>query len=238
MLYALSCGVLAFPGLFSLLRKVTPCIFKQWTEADVVFVCERLVSTLHAVLASTAGVLIITSCKNVMTDRHWLATDFVWVSTPYMSYDIGAMYLCHYYHNRVKGHAIFLPITLYFRRGLGDFFVGCFFTTEFSTPFVCAGQILIQMGLKDSWLHVLNGVMVLLSFFTCRIALFPYMYWAYGRHARIPFHLVPFRLPHCCNLGNLCILAPQIYWFVLLCKKARRLYLRHARPKAEDPKRS
>ncbi|XP_064158160.1 TLC domain-containing protein 3A-like [Anguilla rostrata] len=261
MLRALSCGVLAFPGLFCFLRKFISCTFKTWTEADVVLVSERLVSTLHAVLASTAGLLIIKSCKNVMTDRHWLSTDFVWFGVPYMSYDIYAMYLCHYYNCQVKGHVeyrnhslhtvraflrkdfllvlhhtvlltIFLPITLFFRRDLGDFFVGCLFTTEFSTPFICLGQILIQLGLQASWLHRVNGVMALLSFFTCRVALFPYMYWAYGRHAGIPFHSVPFHLPLCCNLGNLCILAPQLYWFTLLCRKARRLYLRQAKPKS------
>lgn len=33
----------------------------------------------------------------------------------------------------------------FFRRGLGDFFVGCLFTTEFSTPFISLGKILIQV---------------------------------------------------------------------------------------------
>lgn len=36
----------------------------------------------------------------------------------------------------------------FFRRGLGDFFVGCFLTTEFSTPFVSIGKILIQVNGK------------------------------------------------------------------------------------------
>ncbi|KAJ8372783.1 hypothetical protein AAFF_G00277260 [Aldrovandia affinis] len=202
MLYALSCGVVAFPGLFLFFREVTSRTFKQWTDADVVLVSERLVSILHAVLATTAGVIIITSCSNVMTDRHWLATAFVWFGIPYMSYDIYAMYLSHYYTYRVKGHqdykehslrtlnaflrqdfllvlhhvvllTIFLPITLFLRRDLGDFFIGCLFTAEFSTPFISVGRILIQLGLKDCWLHKLNGVVVLLAFFTCRIALFP-----------------------------------------------------------------
>lgn len=34
----------------------------------------------------------------------------------------------------------------FFRRGLGDFFIGCLFTTEFSTPFVSVGKILIQVN--------------------------------------------------------------------------------------------
>lgn len=37
----------------------------------------------------------------------------------------------------------------FFRRGLGDFFVGCLFTTEFSTPFISLGKILIQVKSLD-----------------------------------------------------------------------------------------
>lgn len=37
--------------------------------------------------------------------RHWLASYFViWYGVPYMTYDIFAMYLSHFYHFRVKGH--------------------------------------------------------------------------------------------------------------------------------------
>ncbi|MEQ2219143.1 hypothetical protein XENOCAPTIV_013201, partial [Xenoophorus captivus] len=36
---------------------------------------------------------------------HWLATYFViWYGVPYMTYDIFAMYLSHYYRYHVKGH--------------------------------------------------------------------------------------------------------------------------------------
>ena len=76
--------------------------------------------------------------------------------------------------------------------------------------------------------------MVLCSFFTCRILLFPYMYWMYGQQFDIPLHRVPFHLPLHCNVGNLSIMAPQVYWFFLLVKKARRLYLRKG--KAQGPK--
>lgn len=86
-----------------------------------------------------------------------------------------------------------------------------------------------QLGLQDSSLHMINGIMVLLSFFTCRIALFPYMYWAYGRHYALPLYGVPFHLSLSCNLGVICILAPQMYWFVLLCRKGYRLYQRQGR---------
>lgn len=56
----------------------------------------RLVSSVQAVLATGAGLQVITSCKNVVSDRHWLATEYVWFLIPYMIYDFYAMYLCEW----------------------------------------------------------------------------------------------------------------------------------------------
>ncbi|XP_068562037.1 TLC domain-containing protein 3A-like [Cebidichthys violaceus] len=249
---ALVCGAVAFPGLFYGFRTVLRRSFTRWSEADVVRVSERLVSSIHACLATAAGVTVVTSCRDVMTDRHWLVNAFVSFGAPYMVYDVFAMYLSHYHSQSFTGHSlqtlkaflmkdwmivlhhlvlvlVFLPITLFFRRGLGDFFIGCLFTTEFSTPFVSIGKILIQLGLDDTRLHRINGVMVLLSFFTCRILIFPFMYWMYGRQFGVPLHRVAFHLPLHCNLGNLVILAPQVSWFIMLLRKATRLYLRQKR---------
>ncbi|XP_071377042.1 TLC domain-containing protein 3A-like [Centroberyx affinis] len=261
MFTALVCGAVFFPGLFYSFRKVLKSTFTHWSDADVVAVSERLVSSIHASLAATAGVVIVTSCKDVMTDSHWLVNEYIFFGAPYMAYDIYAMYLNHYHTQRVKGHGgayadhslrtvkafllkdwmfvlhhlvllvVFMPITLLLRRGLGDFFIGCMFITECSTPFVSLGKILIQLGLDDSRLHRINGVIVLVSFFTCRILIFPFMYWMYGRQYGIPLHRVAFHLPLCCNVGNLAVLAPQIYWFTLLLRKAHRLYLRQKRGK-------
>uniref|UniRef100_UPI0037E8019E TLC domain-containing protein 3A-like n=1 Tax=Semicossyphus pulcher TaxID=241346 RepID=UPI0037E8019E len=263
MLTTLACGAVVFPGLFYSFRKVLRYTFPNWTDADVVSVSERLVSAIHASLATAAGVRVVTSCRDVMTDSHWLTNGFTLFGAPYMAYDIFAMYLSHYHTQRVRGQSssynshsahtvkaflrkdwmlvlhhlvlilVFMPITLFFRRGLGDFFIGCLFTTEFSTPFVSIGKILIQLGLDDTRLHRINGIIVLLSFFTCRILIFPFMYLMYGRQFGIPLHRVPFNLPLHCNVGNLAILSPQMYWFVLLLKKALRLYLRQKRGRGE-----
>lgn len=104
------------------------------------------------------------------------------------------------------------------------FFLSLFLLILFpSLPLFC---LLHQLSLQDCWLHKANGGMVLLTFFMCRIALFPYMYWVYGQHYGIPLYSVPFHLPLSANVGNSCILAPQVYWFVLLCRKGYRLYRR------------
>ncbi|XP_059187609.1 TLC domain-containing protein 3A-like [Centropristis striata] len=264
MLTYLLCGGVVFPGLFYSFRKVLKHTLTHWSDADVVLVSERLVSAIHASLATAAGVTIVTSCRDVMTDSHWLVNGFVVFGAPYMAHDLFAMYLSHYHTQRVRGHShsdhslqtvkaflfrdwmlvlhhltllvIFLPITLFFRRGLGDFFIGCLFTAEFSTPFVSVGKILIQLGLDDTRLHRINGIIVLVSFFTCRILVFPFMYWMYGRQFGIPLHKVAFHLPLHCNVGNLVILAPQIYWFTLLLRKAQRLYLRQRRGTGDGSK--
>ncbi|KAG5269123.1 hypothetical protein AALO_G00198530 [Alosa alosa] len=174
-------GVVDTPG-WSLFSLANP---EKWKDADVALISERMVSSIHAIMASTSGVLIVASCSDIMTDRHRLATDFVLFGAPYMAYDIYAMYQVHYLSEQDKGHeaykghslhtvtkflhkdfllvlhhialiTIFMPVTLFLRRGLGDFFIGCFLTTELSTPFVSIGKVLIQLGLQDSTLHKIN----------------------------------------------------------------------------------
>ncbi|XP_034404511.1 TLC domain-containing protein 3A-like [Cyclopterus lumpus] len=256
MFSALAYGAVVFPGLFYGFRTLLRRTFTRWSDADVVCVSERLVSSIHACLATAAGITVVTNCRDVMTDSHWLANGFALFGAPYMAYDIYAMYLSHYHVQRARGHSgsygghslqtakaflvkdrmmvvhhlalllVFLPITVFFRRGLGDFFIGCLFVTELSTPFISMGKIFIQLGLDDTRLYRLNGVAVLLSFFTCRLLVFPFMYWMYGRQFGVPLHRVALHLPLHCNLGNLAILAPQVYWFSLLLRKANRLYLR------------
>lgn len=65
---------------------------------------------------------------------------------------------------------------------------------------------------------------MLLSFLCCRVLLFPYLYWAYGRHAGLPLLAVPLAIPAHVNLGAALLLAPQLYWFFLICRGACRLF--------------
>nr|XP_042138350.1 TLC domain-containing protein 3A isoform X3 [Peromyscus maniculatus bairdii] len=69
MLLTLASGALFFPGLFALstwaLRRSRP----GWTDNDCLTVGTRLVSSVQAVLATWAGLIIIGSCSDVVTDR-------------------------------------------------------------------------------------------------------------------------------------------------------------------------
>ncbi|KAM6163666.1 TLC domain-containing protein 3A [Rhynchocyon petersi] len=249
MLLPLASGFVFFPGLFGLstwwLRRWRP----GWTDDTCVTISTRLVSSVQAVLATASGFVIIRSCKNVITDRHWLAREYVWFLIPYMVYDFYAMYLCEWYktkeeHRRhslttfqnflsqnrlmITHHLVILlvlvPVTQKFRGDLGDFFVGCIFTAELSTPFVSLGRVLIQLKQQHTLLYKVNGILTLTTFFLCRILLFPFMYWAYGLQQGLSLIQVPFHIPFHCNVANAFLIAPQIYWFSLLCRKAARLF--------------
>lgn len=59
------------------------------------------------------------------------------------------------------------------------------------------------------------------------------------RYASIPFHMVPLTVPWHCNLGAALLMAPQLYWFSLICRGALRLFMgtsRSQRPRAATAK--
>lgn len=88
-----------------------------------------------------------------------------------------------------------------------------------------------QYKQQHTLLHKVNGALMLLSFLCCRVLLFPYLYWAYGRHAGLPLLAVPLAIPAHVNLGAALLLAPQLYWFFLICRGACRLF----RPRGSRP---
>ncbi|XP_037544565.1 ceramide synthase-like [Nematolebias whitei] len=253
MLVLLAAGSVFFPGLF-LVSKWTLKLRMGCSEADAAVLSTRLVSSLQAVLASSAGCVIVSSCRDVMEDRHWLTEAYILFATPYFLYDIYAMFLCYKHKLQVKDHEeaglgavlsgylhrevlmvlhhVFMvtfcfPASLLWRQGRGDFFQGVLFLAELSTPSVSLGKVLIQFQKQNSVLHRLNGLVVLLTFFCCRVLLFPYLYYAYSRYASIPVLAVPLVAPWQCNLGAALLWPLQLYWFCLICRGALRQF-RHS----------
>ncbi|XP_069613471.1 TLC domain-containing protein 3A isoform X1 [Ranitomeya imitator] len=253
MWHVVTAGFLFFPGLYQLCTRCARRALPGWSEADYSLISSRIVSSVHGVLAAVSGIIVITSCKDVKYSRHWLATAYIWFVIPYMVYDTYAMYLRHWFKckdskvlngndhfsaainsllkkeflmlvHHISILTILVPIGLFIRGDIGDFYVGCLLVAELSTPFVSLGKLLIQMNLQNSLLHKVNGAFVLLTFFACRILLFPFMYHAYGKQFGIPLYKVPFNIPLHCNITMGTIMAPQIYWFWLICRKAMRLY--------------
>uniref|UniRef100_A0A803TYT0 TLC domain containing 3A n=1 Tax=Anolis carolinensis TaxID=28377 RepID=A0A803TYT0_ANOCA len=213
--------------------------------------------TITIIIIIIIDIVFLMSCSWAARIRHWVAREYVGVLVSYMAYDIYVMYLCHWHKSEERGEAapkhswaslgaflrkerlmvthhlfilvVLTPVAVHLRGELGDFFVGCIFTAELSTPFVSLGKILMQLQMQDSLLHKANGLLILLTFFLCRIALFPFMYWSYARQVGLPVYKVPFRIPFHCNVANALLIAPQLYWFFLICRKAAGLY-RHRTP--------
>lgn len=63
---------------------------------------------------------------------------------------------------------------------------------EASTPFVSVRGILSKIGLKDSPIYVINGLIMLAVFFICRIAMFPYVIYIYSLSIQKDFFTVSF----------------------------------------------
>uniref|UniRef100_H3CC30 TLC domain containing 3B n=1 Tax=Tetraodon nigroviridis TaxID=99883 RepID=H3CC30_TETNG len=240
-------GCVFFPGLFALSKRTLRHVM-GWSEGDAATVATRLVSSAQAVMASSAGCIIVSSCRDIVEDRHWLTNAYILFATPYFAYDIYAMFLCHRYKLQVKGHqdggvravagflrrealmvlhhvfvvAFCFPASVLWRQGKGDYFQALLFLAELSTPFVSLGKVLLQYRQQHTLLHKLNGVLLLLSFLGCRVLLFPYLYWAYSRYASIPVYAVPLVAPWQCNLGAALLWPLQLYWFALICRRALR----------------
>uniref|UniRef100_A0A803K7P5 TLC domain containing 3B n=1 Tax=Xenopus tropicalis TaxID=8364 RepID=A0A803K7P5_XENTR len=252
MVHVLVAGSLFFPGLFLLskagLRRLR--IFRG-DESNTIIVSARLVSSIQAVLASYTDyhIYYTHTIYPCFSPRHWLAATYTRFAVPYFIYDIYAMYLCYGHKHRLKGHsggwhlaraylhkeflmvlhhvfmvAVCFPVSVLWREGRGDFFLGCMLMAEVSTPFVCLGKILIQYKKQHTLLHRVNGVLMLVSFFCCRLLLFPYMYWVYGQRVGLPLYRVPFNLSPEYNLGAAILMAPQVYWFYLICRRAYTLF--------------
>ncbi|KAG8520122.1 Protein FAM57A [Galemys pyrenaicus] len=217
MLLTLGWGSLFFPGLFALctwgLRRARP----EWTDSDCAMISTRLVSSVQAVLATGSGIVVVRSCKDVITDRHWLAREYVWFLIPYMVYDFYAMYLCEWYRTRDQNRKD--PLTT-FRNFLSK--NRLMITHHAVILFVLVP--VTQLKQQHTLLYKVNGIITLTTFLSCRILLFPFMYWSYGQQQGLNMFQVPFHIPFFCNVANAFLIAPQIYWFSLLCKKAVRLF--------------
>ncbi|XP_031593566.1 ceramide synthase-like isoform X2 [Oreochromis aureus] len=255
----MAAGSVFFPGLFLLSKQALKQLM-GWSEGDAAVVSTRLVSSIQSIMASSVGCIIITSCRDVIEDRHWLTDAYILFATPYFAYDIYAMFLCYWHKLQVKGHEeagqsvgsmgaavigylrreflmvlhhIFMvtfcfPASLLWRQGKGDYFQGILFLAELSTPSVSLGKVLIQYKKQHTLLHKVNGVVMLLTFFGCRVLLFPYLYYAYGRYASMPMYQVPLVAPWQCNLGTALLWPLQLYWFMLICRGALRLFTKRS----------
>ncbi|XP_014673463.1 PREDICTED: protein FAM57A-like [Priapulus caudatus] len=233
-------GTFFFPLLYISLRVLLQRThISRFGRAIVRDASNKAVSTIQAILCVTSGAIIVANCHDdVMNDRHHLATDYAWFGCPYMLYDVWSMYDVH---RRMFSHvepaallrhflcrrglfivhhlvllAVFFPLVVHFRHDRGDFFVGCFYLAEFSTPFVSARSILAKVYQKSSCVYLCNGLAMVVAFVVCRVALFPFMYWCYGQQVGLSIAQVVMSIPLKCNVGCATVLLLQLYWLSVM----------------------
>ncbi|XP_061906397.1 ceramide synthase-like isoform X1 [Entelurus aequoreus] len=248
MFALMAAGSVFFPGMF-LLSRLTLRFVMGWSEADATVVSVRGVSSVQGAMASAAGYIIASSCHDVMEDKHWLTDAYISFAAPYFVYDVFAMFLCHRHKRQqqegahvaafvrrevlmVLHHAFMvlfcLPASLVWRRGKGDYFQGLLLLAELSTPCVSLAKVLMQLKKEHTLLYKVNGALMLLVFFGCRVLLFPYLYLAYSRYVSLPIHQVVLEAPWQCNVGVVMLWPLQIYWLTLMCRRALRLLTRRS----------
>lgn len=92
------------------------------------------------------------------------------------------------HHLFIGSYGLYVITSL--RGNIGDCIFSFIFLMELSTPFVSFRSILSILGLKQSKLYVINGIVMLATFFLCRIVMMPYvMYW-YSEVVNLPYFQV------------------------------------------------
>ncbi|KAI8782624.1 protein N-lysine methyltransferase METTL21A [Biomphalaria glabrata] len=236
-------GTLFFVGSHVTIRKILQSRFRDiFSDTSIYVISCRLVSALQGVLTSTVGIIIASSCKDILKDTHWLTLNYAFFVLPYFPYDLWAMYA---YNIRVHDDlykylnledrivlfiklnklmiahhlvipCVLMPLVLCLKNTKGDYFFGAMLTVELVIPFISAREILSQLNMKDTRMYVYTSLGMVVMFFACRISLFPYLFYRYAVYADIPLTQVPFHIPLKCTLSCLLILAPQVWSICLL----------------------
>lgn len=126
-----------------------------------------------------------------------------------------------------------LMVVSFLRGGLGDCVFGYMYMMELSTPFVSFRSILSVMGLKATNIYVINGLVMLVTFFWCRVFLVPYVCYYYSQVVNLPFFEAVWRLPRGCKISIIALFVPQLIWFRLMIRGAVKVFF----PKKELTKR-
>lgn len=120
-----------------------------------------------------------------------------------------------------------LVVISYLRGGLGDCVFSFMYMMELSTPFVSFRGILSIMGLKESKMYVINGLVMVVSFFWCRIFLMPYVCYYYSQVVNLPFFEAFWGLPRGCKISIMALFLPQLYWFRLMLRGAIKVFFKN-----------
>lgn len=126
------------------------------------------------------------------------------------------------------GHHIFigsfgLSVIVFLRGGLGDCIFSHIYIMEASTPFVSFRSILSTLGMKEHRYYVINGILMMATFFIFRILLLPYLFLWYSNTINVPVLTAIAALPRGCLISVAILFLPQYYWFYLIVRGALKV---------------
>jgi len=232
-----------FNKLFSTLkiRQGQPLSF-----CDSVALSCKLVSALFAINACLAGVIILRDCGCISIKlKHNAVKHYMCFGISYFIYDIYAMFVVFKHGSPLKdeslfkllvsfiksrlllvAHHLFLPFFIFpiFMGGLksfggGDCLVAAGFLLEASTPFVSLRKILAILDLKKSMWYIVNGVVMTIVFFCCRVIFFPIVFYLYSlEHGASLLETITKHVPPICSISMIVLFLPQAYWFGIMIK--------------------
>jgi len=203
-------------------------------------ISNKITSSVFAVCACSIGCFVNRQCvedSSSMSDRFYVLDNYLIFGVSYFFYDVVSMYLVYntlckdkvtisseeilqFLSDRplIVFHHILVPLIgfpamMYFRDGYGDCLLGSSFLIEASTPFVSLRVILVHLNMKESLLYMINGLMMLFSFFMCRVMIFPILYWWYASVLDLDLVSTILSIPTWVNTATLMLWTPQLFWF-------------------------
>jgi len=223
-------------------------------------ISNKLTSTTFALLACYCGLGVYRSCgQDVINERFPILDNYLIFGVFYFLYDCVTMYMVFSTEHKeevtysqaeifrfcrerplILAHHILVPLVgfpalMIAREGQGDCLLGTAFLVEASTPFVSLRVILCHLGLKEHPVYVVNGLLMLVSFFLCRVAIFPVLYWWYASIVGVGVLLSSPLWVHLA-VGGLWF--PQLLWFGKMLKGSIKLIADSRRKKKPETSQS
>jgi len=201
-------------------------------------ISNKITSTSFSLFSCFCGLFTIFRCgQDLMTESHPILENFLIFGISYFFYDLVSMYMVCSTETKknvtlssseildflkkrplIILHHIFVPLVLYnamlfYRKGQGDCLLAFVFLMESSTPFVSMRVILCHLNMRESVIYVANGLAMLLTFFCCRILIFPFMYFWYGSSVGLSPWQTLNSVRWFCHAGVMALSLPQLFWF-------------------------
>lgn len=110
----------------------------------------------------------------------------------------------------------------------GDSIIGYSLLMELSSVFVALRSAIMKLSWKESRLYLVVSIIMLVTFFLCRILLMPVVIHLYCRQLGLGYLTAVLALPLKCKIGTSSFYALNLYWFSLMVKGAVKVYRKKA----------